>query len=176
LKRYHCRCLIISIICFALGALVLFGIIGCTMARAADWLTIETRRATLYYQSAQDYEKYRKKIVATNYVFSEVLTILGVSLADLREMGKIKIYIHPDKKSLHATYYRIFKKPCPYRAWYTHKLKSIYVNIKDFRRGMLAHEMGHAVVDHYFVIRPTKAMREALAKYVERKMRQKDSL
>jgi hypothetical protein len=33
--------------------------------------------------------------------------------------------------------------------------------------GILAHEMGHAVIDHYFVIKPPPKIAELLCHYVD---------
>ena len=53
------------------------------------------------------------------------------------------------------------------RAWDIHALKTIYVNANDLNEDMLAHEMAHAIVDHYLLFRPPFATGEILAQYAD---------
>lgn len=160
--RSAASCTVIIIIFSGVILLLLL----CGKCAATDWQTTETKHTILYYQNLEDYEQYQKQVVSSDYVFGEVMTILGVSLADLRKMGRIKIYIYSDKKSLYVAYQRIYKKPCPFPAWYRKKTNSIYLT-KNVTMGMLAHEMAHAVTNYCF----TKQMGEILAKHVERRLK-----
>ncbi len=52
-------------------------------------------------------------------------------------------------------------------AFYTPKGKTIYLAVSDVRLVVLAHEMGHAVIDAYFVVAPPAKIHEVLAQFVE---------
>jgi hypothetical protein len=40
------------------------------------------------------------------------------------------------------------------------------VSVADLHEGMLAHEMAHAIIDHFFAVRPPSSTAEILARYV----------
>jgi hypothetical protein len=82
-------------------------------------------------------------------------------------MEKININIYPDQKELHAAYYDMFQKTCKLRAWYIYEKNTIYINAADMHEGILAHEMAHAIIDHFLSVRPPAATAEILARYVD---------
>ena len=97
-------------------------------------------------------------------LFERVQEILDMR----KKMKRVKINLYPDKRQLAAAYQRLFKKTCGVRSWYLYEFKTIYSNISDIHAGMLAHEMGHHIVDHYLIIRPPRATAEILARYVDK--------
>lgn len=52
-------------------------------------------------------------------------------------------------------------------SYYVHKYTTIYTTQQAISQGVLAHEMGHAVTDHYFLILPPEKIKELLSQYVE---------
>jgi hypothetical protein len=44
------------------------------------------------------------------------------------------------------------------------------ITAEDFRVGMLGHEMGHCILDHYFAIQPPTKIAEMLCHYVDREI------
>jgi hypothetical protein len=40
---------------------------------------------------------------------------------------------------------------------------TIYLNVDDLHEELLAHEMAHAIIDHYLLVRPPPATAEILA-------------
>ena len=67
--------------------------------------------------------------------------------------------------TLRAKYYR--KAPL---AFYWEKTNTIYLQIEKLSIGILAHEMAHAVIDHYFVVQPPAKIAEMLCQYVDRQI------
>jgi hypothetical protein len=55
-------------------------------------------------------------------------------------------------------------------AFYWQKTNTIYLQMEDLSIGILAHEMAHAVIDHYFIIRPPAKIAEMLCQYVDRQI------
>ncbi len=55
------------------------------------------------------------------------------------------------------------------RAWSQATLngKGKSYNVDDVHDGILAHEITHVIVDHYLNIRPSKAIAEIIANYVD---------
>jgi len=80
----------------------------------------------------------------------------------------VKIKIFTNKKALSQMYIKIFgvsgQKPV---AFYVHSLETIFVRLDKLNEHILAHEMGHAVINHNFVIKPSMKMQEILCHYVD---------
>lgn len=53
-------------------------------------------------------------------------------------------------------------------AFYSLSEDTIYISVKDSRLGVIAHEIGHAIVDHYFKDRPPYNVHELMAQFVEK--------
>jgi len=162
----------------------------------AKWQTLETRYTIIRYQSFEDLKKFDGKVdyspgqwglkrlfsspdsnnTADNIgrkvdaLYERVQEILGMR----KQTKKIFINIYPDKNLLLVAYKKIYDKSfsayntfAEPRAWYLYELNTIYINVNDLREGMLAHEMGHAIIDHYLSVRPPRATAEILARYVD---------
>ena len=81
----------------------------------------------------------------------------------------LTIKIYKNQSQLDDEYARIFKRSNRKRriSYYIHKYTTICTTERVIREGILAHEMGHAICDHYFLIRPSEPVRELMAQYVE---------
>jgi len=89
-------------------------------------------------------------------------------ILDMRQkVQKVIINVYPDQKALDGAYYALFKDECLLRAWYLFEKKTIYVNVEDVHEGMLAHEMGHHIINHFLKIRPPESTAEILARYID---------
>ncbi len=154
------------------------------------WQNIETKHTIIHYQTLDDLKTFNKKVVyysarlSLKHLFSpsgsdnltdnlkkkvDALYERVQEILDMRKrMKKIIINIYHDKKQLHATFYKIYRKKCLFRALYIYKYNTVYINVENLHEGMLAHEMAHAIIDHYFSARPPKATAEILARYADR--------
>ncbi len=153
------------------------------------WQSIETRHTTIHYQTLEDLKKFNKKVVYHSGL-SSITALFSPSGSDMtgklkkkvdalyrrvqqildmhKKMEKVTINIYPNKKQLHAAYYKIFKKKCSFRAWYIYEYNTVYINADDLHEGILAHEIAHSIIDHYFSVRPPSATAEILARYVDK--------
>lgn len=104
--------------------------------------------------------KLRTKIDA---VYTRVQEILDMQ----RRFKKVNIYLHADRHQLEQVYQKQFGKPCRFRAWYNFKSNAVHLNVKDLHERMLAHELAHAIIDHYLLVRPPRQTAEILARYVD---------
>ncbi len=52
-------------------------------------------------------------------------------------------------------------------SYYVHKYTTIYTTEAMISEGVLAHEIGHAVADHYFLILPPDKVGEMLSQFIE---------
>jgi len=83
------------------------------------------------------------------------------------DMPEIKVKIFKDRAGLSEEYYRIFNERRDYKAFYINQYETIYISEEDIADNVIAHEMGHAVSDHYFSVIPPEKIRELLATYVD---------
>ena len=80
---------------------------------------------------------------------------------------KVKINIYLNKKQLDKAYHKLFKQKNRAISFYVYKTNTIYTSVQHISEGVLAHEMGHCIIDHYFVILPPSKVQEILAIYVD---------
>jgi hypothetical protein len=158
-----------------------------------SWEVLETTYTLIHYQSPNDLEKFNGRIAfgpgdwGLKRLFSTsepqdlpdvVLTKVDLLYERVQEilemqkkMDKVHIHIYPDKEQLHKAFFEIYQKPCRIRAWYRYNNNTIYTNVQDLHEGMLAHELAHAIIDHYLLVRPPRATAEILARYVDSHLR-----
>ncbi len=155
-----------------------------------DWLNLETRYTVVKFKSIQDLKQFEYKLkygpgqdklfglfsrnpdynnlkasvaAKIDAIFERVQEIL-----DMRKpMDKVGINIYPNTAQLHRAYTEIYGTKCRIRAWYRFRNNTVYVNVKDLHERMLAHELAHAIIDHYLSVRPPRATAEILARYVD---------
>lgn len=154
-----------------------------------QWQTLETKHTIIRYKSPEDLRRINNGIrfSAGNHrvllfsssrqgkdpaeessgkvdaIFERVQQILDMQ----KGMEKVVINVYRDSSQLHAAFFQIYRQPCRIRAWYRYWNNTIYLNARDLHEGMLAHEMAHAIIDHYMVVRPPRATAEILARYVD---------
>ncbi len=82
-----------------------------------------------------------------------------------------KIYIFPDKSYVSKVAGRYFLKDFNEVGFYLHQENAIYISLAELTLGVLAHEVAHAIISHYFVVPPPVKVQEILAGYVEYSLR-----
>jgi hypothetical protein len=119
----------------------------------------------LFHSAAHDaFQKRLQNKVDT--LFERVQEVLDMK----RKMPKVVIRLYRNKKQLHDIYVMMYEEPCQVRAWYRYKNNTVYLTVIDLNEGMLAHELAHAVMDHYLLVRPPAASAEILARYVDTRL------
>lgn len=96
-------------------------------------------------------------------LFLRVCDILDMRLYSFH--GTIKIC--RDAEHLNNIYNRLFGKNVNIRSFYVYSLNTVYTSADNFTRGIIGHEIGHAIMSHYFVVQPSVKIQEVLAMYVE---------
>jgi hypothetical protein len=154
-----------------------------------SWQEIETKYTTIRYQDLKDLKKFNRKVryspgeSGLTWLFSDrdsanlkeklqkkvdAIYRRVQEILDMRKRTKkVTINIYRNKKQLRSIYHRIYMKECRIRAWYIYEYNTIYLNVDDLHEGMLAHELAHAIIDHYLTVRPPAATSEILARYVD---------
>jgi len=109
-------------------------------------------------------------------IISKTLDALYLEVSDILDIhiysyhGKIKVY--PNKEKLKENVFRNYpgqKYNLP--SVYIHSDNAIHISLADLTLGMLAHEIAHAIISHYFVVPPPAKVQEVLAGYVEYSIR-----
>ncbi len=154
-----------------------------------SWQQLETQTTVIKYQTGENLKKFNSKIkfgrsrwglksiVGTeepdtlheriihkiDAMYARVQEILDMQKA----MEKVTIYLYDDREQLNKAYFDLYQSECHIRAWYIYEYNAIYINVHDLHEGMLAHEMAHAIIDHFLTVRPPPASAEILARYVD---------
>lgn len=81
--------------------------------------------------------------------------------------GRLTVEILPDKKELQKKFLTLYGQPMDTIAFYHNQTDTIYLSLKDVTEGVLAHEMSHFIMSHYFIIPPPMKVQEVLAQYVD---------
>jgi hypothetical protein len=108
---------------------------------------------------------------------TEMLDALFTRVCDLLDMhlysyeGTIKVC--RDANQLGSIYRGMFSQPLMMSSFYVNELNTIYVDKEHFTQWVIGHEMGHAIMCHYFVVPPPTKVSEVLAGYVEYQLRKK---
>ena len=169
---------------------------GSTRAGAQSvWKHFSTKRTVVYYQTEAKLESLNRKLKLgrsagflglfagkesgsiaerlerkIDQIFENAQTLLDMHNCK----SKIKIMVHADQNEVDQSYsnlvskYNLSSLHTDYIAFYFHKLKTVYISLETVTEGVMAHELAHAIIDHYFIIRPPSKVAEMLARYVDK--------
>lgn len=131
--------------------------------RSIDWSPGQWGIKSLF-ASTSPKVRTQKLIEKIDALYKRVQEIL-----DMRKRAKKAIIqIYPNREQLRKAHIQYVKVEGHSRAWYLFKSRTIYLNVRDLHEGILAHEMGHHIIDHYFGVRPPAASAEILCRYVDK--------
>lgn len=80
----------------------------------------------------------------------------------------IRLVIVPDSGDVAKIYKQKYGKRVRHIAYYSLSEKTIYISADDTNIRVLAHEVGHSVIDHYFKVRPPYNIHELMAQFAEK--------
>ena len=185
----HLKKTLLYIVCLNLFLPTPHGMTSEEVLDSGSWKQIESKHVIIQYKQFEDVQKFDENIdyspdgwSLSNFfssadpqnparsvtrkmdgIFKKVQKIL-----DMRgEIKKVTIKVYPNREQLHKAYFAITGEKCNYRAWYIFEINTIYINNDDVHEGIIAHEMAHSIIDHYFSVRPPRAMAEILSRYVD---------
>jgi hypothetical protein len=108
-------------------------------------------------------ESHRRLTMRIDEILEKVQSILDMYPIDLH----ISIFVLPDYESLKKVFREFSLSGSAPIAFYSHKMRSIYVAADSLTDGVLGHEIAHAVINFYFGVPPPAKMQEILAQYVD---------
>ena len=80
----------------------------------------------------------------------------------------VRVVILPDDDDVSRVYKRKYGKRANHIAYYSLSEKTIYVSADDTKLRVVAHEIGHSVVDRFFKVRPPYNIHELMAQFAEK--------
>jgi hypothetical protein len=96
-------------------------------------------------------------------IFSKVEEMLDMYPARIHAA----VNIYKSQEDLDKVYEEFFNEPNKAVSFYIYKTNTIYTVESQLNENILAHEMAHCIIDHYFVILPPKKIQEMLSAYVD---------
>lgn len=81
---------------------------------------------------------------------------------------QFNLVILPSRQKVAEHYKKTYGKTGDYIAYYSISQKTIYISAGDVNLRVLAHEIGHMVVDHFFQVRPPYNIHELMAQFAEK--------
>ena len=150
---------------------------------------VEGEYCTLYFVGNIDFDKLDRRL---NIKFINILatkkktlkTIGGVSkrialkcdIILLRSEQILDMYpadfhvnvvFYKTTKMLDDAYEEIMDERRHLYSFYVYENNTIYTTQDRINENVLAHELGHAIVNHYFIVRPPETVRELLSQFID---------
>lgn len=148
---------------------------------------VKSRYATLLYSSQELLNDFNEEIELGRKLSAfvrktNIVTVEDEILAKIDtiiEKAETILEMFPDQLHIRIVLLasagdvaRVFKekygKNVNYVAFYSLSEDTIYISVEDARLEVLAHEIGHAIVDHYFKVRAPYNVHELMAQFVEK--------
>ncbi|MBN1871030.1 MAG: hypothetical protein JW800_00495 [Candidatus Omnitrophica bacterium] len=156
----------------------------------ADWLVVESTFSTIYIDKNMTAGSVSARIdtsfarfdpienrlfldrgISEEQILANKIDIIArkaMKVLDMKpEDFHVNIKVYENEIELWAAYERIFREQEGHKAFYIHKYRTVYISYENLGESVLAHEIGHAVIDSYFKILPPEKIRELLACYVD---------
>ncbi|MBU1061432.1 MAG: hypothetical protein KJ957_03405 [Candidatus Omnitrophica bacterium] len=130
------------------------------------------RRVNLGFANFYSPRNYRKKgDLSIKEILTEKFDAIFCRVQDVLDMYpskvQVAINIYKDKEGLDRVYEEIFNEPNEAVSFYIYKTNTIYTTERAINENIIAHEMAHCIIDHYFVILPPRKIQEILAVYAD---------
>jgi hypothetical protein len=103
-------------------------------------------------------------LAKTDIIVEKAETVLDMFPDDLH----FTLVLLPVAEDINKVFYQKYQKKVNYISFYSLSEKTIYISVDDTTLQVLAHEIGHAIVDHYFKNRPPYNIHELMAQFTEK--------
>ncbi|OGX27452.1 MAG: hypothetical protein A3F87_03900 [Omnitrophica WOR_2 bacterium RIFCSPLOWO2_12_FULL_51_24] len=153
-----------------------------------DWLSVNSLYCTIFFKDSVDLAMVNKKIdtykidygltekppragdetgdeIAYKFdlIFFKVQEILDMRPKDLR----LNVRIYKGQDDLNRVYVGIFDQDNKFIAYYVFKINTLFASEEKISANVLAHEIAHCVIDHYFSVIPPTKVAEMIAQYAD---------
>ena len=181
----------VSITRFLFPFPVLAKISGVRSPAAQGWKAVESKYCTILYHPDVNIEEANDRLKLKFYDISlgrksyssgktdaeqqlaEKFDRLFCKVKEILDMYPNRIHltikIYKNQAQLDNAYFETFGFSNKEQriSYYIHKYTTVYTTQEVISQEVMAHEIGHAVIDHYFLILPPEKIKELLAQYVE---------
>lgn len=96
-------------------------------------------------------------------LYYAVSDIMDIHVTDMQ----VKLVLLKDTAEVAKQVKQILNKTVFVPSFYFRNNNTIYISVAEFSVGVLGHELGHAIINTYFVPPPPEKMQEVLCGYVE---------
>lgn len=79
----------------------------------------------------------------------------------------VNVVFYETTEMLDDAYEEIMSERRHLYSYYVYENNTIYTTQSRINENVLGHEFGHAIVNHYFIVRPPETVRELLSQYVD---------
>jgi len=79
----------------------------------------------------------------------------------------VNVVFYETTKMLDDAYEAIMGERIHLYSYYVYENNTVYTTQSRINENVLGHEFGHAIVNHYFIVRPPETVRELLSQYVD---------
>jgi len=79
----------------------------------------------------------------------------------------VNVVFYETTKMLDDAYEAIMGERIHLYSYYVYENNTVYTTQSRINENVLGHEFGHAIVNHYFIVRPPDTVRELLSQYVD---------
>lgn len=158
----------------------------------SDWTTVDSIFCTIFFKHDVDIRKVNSRIDtyridygltekpsrASNDTEGEIaykfdLIFFKVQeILDMRPNGlHLNVRIYKGQDDLDRVYMEIFDQDNKFIAYYIFKLNSLFMSEEKISANVMAHEIAHCIVDHYFSVIPPTKVAEMIAQYADAHLR-----
>ncbi|MHB8766018.1 MAG: hypothetical protein ACYDA8_17010 [Deferrisomatales bacterium] len=164
-----------------LAALALWATAPPARARGAE---LQTRHTTVVYDDEAQlhafnngvrlgglgYLLWKKRAVASAEEIAGKIDGIVEKVQSILEMAPkalhVRLALLPTRREVQAAYRERFDRSADHLAFYLPAEKTVFLSVEDVTLPVFAHELAHAVIDHYFDVPPPVKIHELLAQYV----------
>jgi hypothetical protein len=168
-----------------LTKMFLSGILLCILSSVSVAYELKSRYTTIIYSGDDQVRRFNKELSlgSLSYLLrnrtsitsadeaANKLDVLIERVETILEMYprelKFNVVLLSSENEVQDVFRKRYGRNVDYIAFYSPRDKTIYLSVKDIELGVLAHEIGHVIVDFYYGISTPAKIHEVLAQYVE---------
>ena len=163
----------IALLCFLLFPAMVFAV------------ELHTTYATILYEEDALLRKFNKKLYLPKNLYLLIKNKKNVTIEDeitnkiniiveksevILEMFpkrlQFKIVLLDDKNAVGKAYQQLYGRNIKHLAFYAPTKKTIFFSVKNVELAVVAHEIGHAIIEQYYTVPTPEKIHEVLAQYV----------
>jgi hypothetical protein len=170
--------------------MILSSVLGSSSADELDTaFKVEGEYCTLYFVGNVDFDKLdkhlnirliniseteRKALRTTSSISKrialkcDIILLRSEQILDMYPADfHVNVVFYESTKMLDDAYEEIMGERIHLYSYYVYENNTIYTTQDRINENVLGHEFGHAIVNHYFFVRPPETVRELLSQYVD---------